>query len=735
MRPSHVGFRTAAALTAFAVLLGSTPQLRAQGAAQPTNDAPVPDAVDPPAVVGRVARVSGTVSYHGDGQTDWEPAGLNLPVTSGSGFWTEPGSGADLDIPGARIVIDGGTDFEIQSLDEHALVASAGQGSVYVRVRSLEPGETITLRTPRGTVTIGQPGGYVVSAGDTQNPTLVTASDGQAQVSGPGVSALVGPHQTLTITGAENFAGQIGPEQLPAFARAEPRPQPIPRGPSAPPQAVAQMTGGDALYDTGRWEPSQDYGQVWYPPVQAGWVPYRQGHWGYVAPWGWTWIDDAPWGFAPFHYGRWVEVGPRWAWVPVLPGYAVVSRPVYAPALVAFIGLGVGIGVGMAIGRGPVGWVPLGPREVYRPPYRVSNNYIRNVNVTNVTNVTNINNTPVNNANFINRRGATQVPASAMTGSQPVGRVAQPISAQSFASARPLTQVPVTPSRATVGVTPTAARQLGLPPAAPGTARPVAPGPAVRPVTAGTPQLAPPGGRPVQGGAPRFQGAPQGGQPQGGQPQAALPALRPQGQAPTRPPVPTVTTPGLAQPGGAAPQRAQPPGQAAAPRPAGPSPVTQAPVTQAPVTQAPQGGQRALPPLAPQGGQRPAIAQPGAAPQAQPRPAVPQPQAPVPQAPVPQAQAPQPNRAVPQAQPQAAAPRPPVAAAPQPNRAAPAVQAPRQAPPQAAAVPRPAPPQQHAAPPPVQHAAPPPPAQHAAPAPQAAPQHNSRACPPNRPNC
>ena len=44
-------------------------------------------------------------------------------------------------------------------------------------------------------------------------------------------------------------------------------------------------------------------------------------------------IDEQPWGFAPYHYGRWAHAGNRWVWVP--PQRDV--RPVYAPALVAFV--------------------------------------------------------------------------------------------------------------------------------------------------------------------------------------------------------------------------------------------------------------------------------------------------------------------------------------------------------------------------------------------------------------
>ena len=91
----------------------------------------------------------------------------------------------------------------------------------------------------------------------------------------------------------------------------------------------------DDLDSYGSWSVQPEYGNVWFPrTVAAGWVPYRDGHWAWIDPWGWTWVDDAPWGFAPFHYGRWAYFDRGWGWV---PGPRTV-RPVYAPALVAFVG-------------------------------------------------------------------------------------------------------------------------------------------------------------------------------------------------------------------------------------------------------------------------------------------------------------------------------------------------------------------------------------------------------------
>src|SRR5439155_18921557 len=120
--------------------------------------------------------------------------------------------------------------------------------------------------------------------------------------------------------------------------------------------------------------------------VPTGWAPYREGHWVWLDPWGWTWVDNEPWGFAPFHYGRWAFIDERWAWVPG----EFVPQPVFAPALVAFIG-DPDVGIELAGLAGPaVGWFPLAPGEVYWPSYTRDVNYIRQINITNV-NITTIN--------------------------------------------------------------------------------------------------------------------------------------------------------------------------------------------------------------------------------------------------------------------------------------------------------------------------------------------------------
>ncbi len=186
------------------------------------------------------------------------------------------------------------------------------------------------------------------------------------------------------------------------------------------------VAGADDLAQYGTWDSTPEYGDVWTPTaVAAGWSPYQDGRWVWVSPWGWTWVDAAPWGFAPFHYGRWAHRGTRWCWV---PGPRHV-RPVYAPALVGWVG-SPGAGVSIAVGGGAgVGWFPLGPREVYVPGYRVSNNYVRNVNISNTTIVnntyiTNVYENRVSNITYVNRNR----PGAVVAVSQDVFTSARPIS-------------------------------------------------------------------------------------------------------------------------------------------------------------------------------------------------------------------------------------------------------------------------------------------------------------------
>src|SRR5208282_408329 len=121
-------------------------------------------------------------------------------------------------------------------------------------------------------------------------------------------------------------------------------------------------TGAQDLDQYGQWENTPDYGYVWSPNVAPDWSPYYDGNWTWEPYWGWTWVSYEPWGWAPYHYGRWFCNGSRWCWWPGVGRWG--GRPLWAPAYVSFLGLGLaarGIGIGLNFGFGSIGWLALGP--------------------------------------------------------------------------------------------------------------------------------------------------------------------------------------------------------------------------------------------------------------------------------------------------------------------------------------------------------------------------------------
>jgi hypothetical protein len=391
------------------------------------------DPGDPPTDVARIAVISGEVSSHQPGSQNWDAAQQNYPLAPGSGVWTEPRSHAAVDVAGARIHLDASSQLEVTAIDPGQVQLAVPQGAAVMRVYPGVSGVNFQINTAHGAVTITEPGQYEIVAGDDQHPASVSVIEGQAQFVGQSANLALQAGQRGSIT--PNGQASVDAAQPDDFVRmVQQAEQPYQQQVAQTAQYVSPaQTGYQDLARYGQWDQAPQYGAIWYPQaVPANWAPYRYGHWAYVAPWGWTWVDDAPWGFTPFHYGRWVQVGHRWAWVPGTR----VARPVYAPALVSFFDLG-GVGINVSLG-----WVPLGPEEVYVPYYRHSPRYVRAVNVTNVRNETTIINvvnkkTVINVNNYRNYRGATSASRDVMQHGRAVGPSWKKNDDQQWAHAKP----------------------------------------------------------------------------------------------------------------------------------------------------------------------------------------------------------------------------------------------------------------------------------------------------------
>jgi hypothetical protein len=430
------------------------------------------DQDDPPSRVARLAYIQGSVSFQPSGESEWVEAVPNRPMTTGDKVWADRDSRAEVQLGGASIDLAANTGFSFLNLDDHTVQIQLSSGVLNARVRELDNGDIFEIDTPNQAFTIDQPGRYRVEASEDGTYTVVTIRDGQGESTGNGQSYTLHAGQRTTFSGTDSLNAEVeqigNPDDFDTWSDARYRRYDDSRSAQ---YLSHDVVGYEDLDDNGDWRPSPQYGDVWYPRVSAGWAPYHDGHWAWVDPWGWTWVDDARWGYAPFHYGRWMSVEGRWGWI---PGPREV-RPVYAPALVAFVGGG-GIGIG-----GNVAWFPLGPREVYVPSYRVSPTYVNRVNVsnttvnnttiTNVYNTTIVNkNTTINNVTYVNRNvqgGVTAVPQRAFASAQPVARAAVAVNTREIAAASVSSRAAVPPAREAVfGAHAATANRVAAPPQA-----------------------------------------------------------------------------------------------------------------------------------------------------------------------------------------------------------------------------------------------------------------------------
>ena len=393
---------------------------------------------DPPSRVARLSYLAGDLGLLPADAKDWSDASVNRPLTSGDRLSSGRDARAELELGGGTLRIAARTDIGVLDLSDRIAQIELTQGTLGLTVRRLDPGQSYEIDTPTVALVVDRPGSFRVDVQDNGRSTLVSDFDGSAIVYGEhGAQREVLGGRRYRFDDSSLSAVAIsdieGGDAFDAWSAERDRRYAYLR--SASRRYVSDdVVGYQDLDQYGDWRSTGAYGEVWFPAhVDAGWAPYRDGHWAYIAPWGWTWVDNSPWGFAPYHYGRWAYIDGGWGWIPGPLGV----RPIYAPALVAFVGGG---GWSVGISSGPVGWFPLGPGEIYNPWYRCNREYYTRVNVTNIqvtriTNTTtiinNINNhygryrdnLPVRAERYVNRdapHGFSAIPAQAFAGGRSV---------------------------------------------------------------------------------------------------------------------------------------------------------------------------------------------------------------------------------------------------------------------------------------------------------------------------
>jgi hypothetical protein len=337
----------------------------------------------------RIQRVDGDVAFSDrlpnskatDTNAEWTAAIPNQPFSVGDRIYTGDNSHASLAFSGRNFArLDPNTSLDMVSLEDRRTQLALRDGSAMFEVGYLAPSELFEVATPHGAVTFDQPGLYNLGF-DNNGGVLVSVLSGLARVVGQSGSGEINKGEMLTLVGQtvaevalSRLNGQDAGNQVDDYYQyqypnsydgrynnydaylSDPSYYDPYRRNASYQYASSTIPGMNDLDYYGDWQNVAGYGNAWRPRVDSGWVPYQQGQWTNDYPYGPTWVSSEPWGYAPYHYGRWANVNNQWYWIPD----GVNTTPAYAPALVGFVNLNDG---------NQVGWVPLGPGDIYAPRY------------------------------------------------------------------------------------------------------------------------------------------------------------------------------------------------------------------------------------------------------------------------------------------------------------------------------------------------------------------------------
>ena len=314
----------------------------------------------------RLSLVEGDVAFWRPGTEAWEAAQLNTPLADGDRLRSGPDGRFEIQVGRAAFIRGAAaTQVVVETRNGEAAKLGMDAGQLTLDVREATRNTGITIATPRGSLTVSEPGTYRVEIRGTATYFIARRGGrGRIQPADGANPVELSAGAQVVLQDAQITESHVAVDTGPALDDwdhwNDDRTDTILASTSYG-YVPRDVYGAEALDSYGDWRQESRYGYVWVPRmVSPGWVPYSSGRWLWDPYYGWSWVDTAPWGWAPFHYGRWVYLGSRWGWAPG----PVVLTPFYSPALVAFFG-----GPGWAGGFGSpfVSWVALGWGEPLVP--------------------------------------------------------------------------------------------------------------------------------------------------------------------------------------------------------------------------------------------------------------------------------------------------------------------------------------------------------------------------------
>lgn len=341
--------------------------------------------------VARVSLIKGDVSMERGDANEWVAVTVNTPLVPGDTIATGPGSHAEVQLDYSNVLrLADNAEVKIADLNDSRIQLQVARGTVDLAVFK-DNQATSEIDTPNVAVSPLQQGTYRIDV-NSNELSLITVRDGQAQISTPQGSTNINAGQQITVEGAQNPQYQIADARpLDDWDNWNRDRNGVINSAQNYSHVNRYYTGAQDLDAYGRWTYVPGYDWCWTPYVNAGWVPYSYGRWVWEPYYGWTWVSYDPWGWAPYHYGRWFFYGSSWCW---WPGYVTpFYRPLWAPAYVSFFGFGYGryhFSFGFGYGYRSIGWCPLGPRDEFHRWWGHGRD--RSFTAINITNINNINN-------------------------------------------------------------------------------------------------------------------------------------------------------------------------------------------------------------------------------------------------------------------------------------------------------------------------------------------------------
>ncbi|HVW11981.1 MAG TPA: DUF6600 domain-containing protein [Bryobacteraceae bacterium] len=335
------------------------------GQAAPPDTSDNGPADEPGRAVARLAIVNGDASVRRGDSGEWVAAAVNAPLMTGDQISVGPGGRAEIQIDAAHYLrIGSDTELRLADLENGHYQVQIAHGSAAWRVLRDSQAQA-EIDTPLVGVHPGAQSMVRVEV-NPDGTSHITVRRGDAEVSTQKGSERVTANNTMDVRGDVNdpefqMVAAAAPDDFDNWS--DQRDNYLLKAQSQR-YVTEDVHGVEDLDAYGHWVWDPAYGWVWAPQVAAGWAPYQDGRWVWEDYYGWTWVDYAPWGWAPFHYGYWYNrVGYGWAWYP-----GPRAHVWYRPAMVGFFGWGGG-GVSIGFGFSNIGWVPLGPHEMFRPWY------------------------------------------------------------------------------------------------------------------------------------------------------------------------------------------------------------------------------------------------------------------------------------------------------------------------------------------------------------------------------